>query len=39
MIIVGTHLDAMTDLIKVKDLENKVRQKYSQTAHYPKVDN
>lgn len=37
VIIVGTHLDMMTDNIKVKQLEAEAEQRYSNTKLYPRV--
>ncbi len=37
VIIVGTHLDAMKDDTKVKDLEIKAMKRYSLSPNYPKV--
>ncbi len=37
MIVVGTHLDCVSDQNRVKELENKVKQKY-RGSQYPKVE-
>lgn len=37
VIIVGTHMDKVQDPTRVRDLENKAEERYSNIQHYPKV--